>query len=408
MGPRTYVSALAAAAAVALSAGGCSGDDSGAAFVDGEQCAGFTPAGSRLDDGEMLDAAATAWHDYEDSDSQSGPALADDAQVCVVYADVNEGGEPRVAMVSDDVGRSDSYIALFEGMDEDDLDVAHIDGVRYLGDDATAIGVGDGLWLLADTVEAATLHTGSPVSAHELDLSESRLVDPSEQGMVEGRSEGILVAEAADRTVVATSAGVDADVSDQVAAVALADSPLDSSSILASADGAAVLAEAIRQARGDLHQHAPPDVQLLGAVDVPEVGTVLAAATVPERDRVSPLLSIGTRAGTTSVRVGPVRVLDGDEAVRSLDATAGWAAGAMLVDNAERPLAYVVAAQPPADSDGPVRLDVRVGRTRHELSGPVAHAPADGSVAAVIGTAPSGVVVPTVPTDATVAVDRPG
>lgn len=395
------MSALAAAATVALSVAGCSGDDSGVAFTDGEQCAGFTPTGSRLDDQEMLDAAATAWREHEDTE-QEGPALEDDAEVCVVYADVSDHGEARVAMVSEDVGRSDNYLALFVGREEDDLDAAGIDGVRYVGDDAAAIGVGDALWLLADAVEAATLHSGSPVSANELDLSESRLVDAS--GL------GVLVTETADRTVVATSAGVDADARDHVAAVPLADSPLDLSSVLESTDGLAVLAEAIVQARGDLHQYAPPDFQLLGTVDVPEVGTVLASAAVPEPDRVNPLLSIGTSAGATSVPVGPVYVREGNEAVRSLDAAAGWAAATMVLDETEgQPLAYVVAAQPPADVDGPVRLDLRVGRARHELSGPVDYAAADGSAAAaVIGTAPSGVVVPTVPTDAMVAPDQPG
>lgn len=111
----------------------------------------------------------------------------------------------------------------------------------------------------------------------------------------------------------------------------LVDSPLDPTSVLESPQGAAVLADAVRHARGN-PQNRPPDLQLMDAVDVPDVGT-----------------------------------------------------------------------------EGAVQLDVRVGQARHDLSGPLAFAPADGAVAgAVIGTAPSGSVVPTVPTvptEPTVTVD---
>lgn len=399
MGPRPYMAALAAAMVTVLSVAGCTDDEPGATFVDGEQCAGFTPVGSRLDDQEMLDAAVAEWRDYENSDSQRGPALDDDAEVCVVYADVNESGLPRVVMVSEDVGGINPFAAFFEGTEEDDFDVAHIAGARFLGDDSTAIGVGDGLWLLADGVEAAVLHSGSPTSAHELDLSESRLVDSRELGVTEGRSEGVLIAETAGGTVVAASAGEDAH--DRVAAVPLVDSPLAPTSVLESANGAAVLADAIRAARSD-PQSRPPDFQLLGAVDVPDVGTALASATTSDRGLASPVLSIGTPADVRSVPIGR-------EASERLDTTIGWAAGTMIVDRTDGPLAYVVAAQPPVDVDGAVQLDVRVGSTRHELTGPVAFAPADGSAsAAVIGTAPSGVVVPTVPTESAVTVDLDG
>ena len=401
-GPRVFGPVLAVAAATALlAAASCSdGDHEDATFVNDEPCVGFTPTGARLDDRELLDAAVAEWLAYDARDSPRGPALEDGAEVCVVYADVSEHGLPRVAMVSDDVGGTNPFVAVFEGMEEDDLDVAHIAGVGFLGDDAAAIGVGDGLWLLADGVTAATVHSGSPASAHEVDLSESRLV--------EGVVEGVLIAETAEAPVAVTSAGADADAYDRVAAVPVVDSPLAPTEVLESEHGAAALAAAVREARGD-PQHRPPGLRLLGSVDVPDVGTALASAASYDRDAVGPVLSIGTPAEAVSVRVGPRYARDGREAVESVDPAAGWAAGTMIVDATAGPVAYVVAAQPPADVDGGVRLDVRVGRARHELPGPVAFAPAGGSaVAAVIGTAPSGVVVPTVPTEPTVTVDVGG
>jgi hypothetical protein len=401
-----FVSGLVAAV-VAVSVAGCSDDDRGVALVEGgEQCVGFTPAGSRLDDRELLDAAVAEWRDQDSGDSSPGPSLDDGAEVCVVYAGESDDGLPRVVMVSDDVGGTKPFVALFEGMEEDDLDVADIDGVRFLGDDAAVVGVGDGLWLVADRVETAALYSGSPASTHEVDLSASRLVDSHELGVVDGRSEGILVADTVERTVLVTPDGDTG--AHHVAEVPLGDSPLEPAAVLEAGDGAAVLADAIRTGRGDRHTR-PPEFQLLGTARAAGLGTVVASATTSDRGEVSPVLSIGTPADVISVVIGPRFVRDGGEGVEALDAAVGWAAGTMVVDSTGGPIAYVVAGQPPAEVDGRVGLDVRVGRARHALAGPVAVAPADGSAtAAVIGTSPTGQVVPTVPAEATVTVDRSG
>ena len=239
-------------------------------MLDADDCFGFTPLGPDLADEARIDRAVEAWREAGNGADEDDRTIALDetAEVCAVYAGPDSYDDPTVALLSADVnGASAEAAVAIAQLAEDEWRMADI---AEFDEGTPLIAVGERTWLLADAVERAQRYVGSVAETASPEAVEGPLVE--ESGRAEER---ILVIAADDRTVLAAGSP-DADaMAPTLLPIAGSASVVDE--VLSVPGGVPLLVGALRDPASGRSKLA--ELELIGTVDVPDVGVVLASVT---------------------------------------------------------------------------------------------------------------------------------
>lgn len=357
------------------------GDDRTASVVDTDDCFGFTPEGSALEDGDLIDGGLDAWRDVDvDDDGNDAVELLDDAEACVVYAGPDAFDDLTVTLASEDVTGSSGqagYMTVTSGKPGVDTGI--------LSENVPVLGVADGIWQVATAVEDAEIYIGSSTGAGVATPVEGTLIDY--QDPLAGRDEDrVVVVTSGDSTYVAATSESAGD-RPVLLPVGEGSTPLDE--VLASPGGVPLAAGAVRN--GVRPKVATlGTVEFIGIVEVDGVGTVLASTSVDRLSsstgRGTPMVQVASESGVVAHPFDPVD-------------TADWAVGLWLdlpAEDATTGTYLAVAHAHDADTE----VTVAAGTDQATLPGPVAilTVPVDDAAplfAAIIATA-DGHVIPTV------------